>query len=59
MPKPMYQSQDDPGDVEDGNSPNMRDASAKSLSPFLWGGDAKDGLDDQHVGEENAGNIYT
>lgn len=31
MPKPMYQSQDDPGDVEDGNSPNVRDASAESL----------------------------
>lgn len=49
MTHAMYQSQDDPGNVEDGNSTNLRDAGANHLFPFLWGGGAEDGLDDQHI----------
>lgn len=57
--KVMDQSQNDPRDVENGSSTNMRDTGAKRLLPLLWGGNAEDGLDDEHIVEKNAGNIYT
>lgn len=59
MAKAMYQSQDDPGDIEDGNSTNVRDTGTKGFLPLFWGGNAEDGLDDQHVGEEDTGDIYS
>lgn len=58
MTHAMYQSQDDPGNVDDGNSTNRKDAGAKYLFPFLWRGGAEDQLDDQHIAKENAGTIY-
>ena len=53
MPKPMYQSQDDPGDVEDGNSTDVGNAGVEGFLPALYGGDAEDRSDDQDIGEQD------
>ena len=59
FPKPVNKGQTDQWDIENGNSPNMRDTCAEGFLPLFWGCNAEDSLDDQNIRTGDEDRVHT